>query len=62
LKKAGIIYKHYPSLGSPKDIRHQLHNDWDYKKFFEEYKEHIKDGDVQDSIKDIEGLYKCPLK
>jgi len=58
LKKAGIIYKHYPSLGSPKDIRHQLHNDWNYKKFFEEYKEHIKDKDVQESIRDIEGLSK----
>ena len=58
LKKVGISYKHYPSLGSPKDIRRQLHQDWDYKKFFYEYKEHIKDQDVQESIKDIDGLSK----
>lgn len=58
LKKAGIRYKHYPSLGSPKEIRHQLHQDLDYKKFFEEYKEHIKDNDIQESIKDVEGLSK----
>jgi uncharacterized protein YeaO (DUF488 family) len=56
LKKVGIRYRHYPSLGSPKDIRHQLHQDLDYKKFFEEYKEHVKDKDVQESIKDVEGL------
>lgn len=58
LRNAGIRYKHYPSLGSPKEIRHQLHQDWDYKKFFEEYKEHVKDKDVQESIKDVEGLSK----
>jgi antitoxin component of MazEF toxin-antitoxin module/uncharacterized protein YeaO (DUF488 family) len=58
LKKAGIRYKHYPSLGSPKEIRHQLYRDLDYKKFFDEYKKHIKDKDVQESIKDIEGLSK----
>ena len=38
LKEAGILYKHIPELGSPKEIRHQLHQDWDYKRFFEEYK------------------------
>ncbi len=58
LKNVGIRYKHYPSLGSPKDIRHQLHQDLDYKKFFEEYNEHVKDIDVQESIKDIEGFSK----
>lgn len=58
LKKGGIRYKHYPSLGSPKEIRHQLHQDLDYKKFFDEYKLHVKDKDVQESIKDVEGLSK----
>jgi len=55
LKKAGIIYKHIPELGSPKELRYQLHQDWDYKRFFEEYKKHIKDADVLESISDIEG-------
>jgi len=58
LKKAGILYKHIPDLGSPKEIRHQLHQDWDYKRFFNEYKEHIKDPDVLGNISDIEGRAK----
>ncbi len=58
LKEAGILYKHIPELGSPKEIRHQLHQDWDYKRFFEEYKNHIKDIDVLGNISDIEGRAK----
>lgn len=58
LKKVGIRYKSYPSLGSPKELRYELHKAWDYTKFFTEYKEHVKDFDVQESIKDIEGLSK----
>ena len=54
LKKVGIIYKHYSELGSPKAIRHQLHEDWNYEAFFKEYKEVIKNADVQTRIKDVE--------
>lgn len=54
LKKVGIAYKHYPELGSPKKIRHQLHTDWNYKAFFKEYKEIVKDEEVQQRIKDVE--------
>lgn len=55
LKKAGIIYKHIPELGSPKEIRHQLHEDWNYKRFFDEYKNHINDLEILECISDIEG-------
>jgi len=55
LKDAGIKYKHIPELGSPKQVRHQLHKDLDYEKFFKEYKNHINDPDVLDNISDIEG-------
>ena len=55
LKRAGILYKHIPELGSPKSIRYQLHKDWIYKRFFEEYKKHINDKDVLENISDIEG-------
>src|SRR3989338_6899317 len=58
LRKNGIIYKHLPELGSPKDIRRQLHQDWDYKKFFKEYQKHIHDEDVMQNISIIEGLAK----
>ncbi len=54
LKEVGITYKHYSELGSPKRIRHQLHQDWNYESFFKEYKEIIKDEDVQQKIKDVE--------
>jgi len=58
LKKNGIIYKHLPELGSPKDIRHQLHQNWEYEKFFNEYQKHIHDEDVMQNISIIEGLAK----
>ena len=58
LRKNGIIYKHLPELGSPKDIRHQLHQDWDYERFFKEYQKHIHDEDVMQNISIIEGLAK----
>jgi len=54
LKEVGITYKHCSELGSPKRIRHQLHQDWNYEAFFKEYKEIIKDEDVQQKIKDVE--------
>lgn len=55
LRTVGILYKHIPELGSPKSIRHRLHQDWDYKRFFGEYKEHINDKDVLENISEIEG-------
>lgn len=58
LNKAGIKYEHLGKLGSPKNVRHQLYKDLDYKKFFEEYKKHIKDEDVMQNISVIEGLAK----
>jgi len=58
LRKNGITYKHLPELGSPKDIRHQLHQDWDYGRFFKEYQKHIHDEDVMQNISIIEGLAK----
>lgn len=54
LKEAGIFYRHYPELGSPKRIRHQLHTDWNYELFFKEYKEVVKDDEVQQKIKEVE--------
>ena len=36
----GIEYVHFPSLGSPKNVRHQLREDHDYSKFFTAYRLH----------------------
>jgi bifunctional DNA-binding transcriptional regulator/antitoxin component of YhaV-PrlF toxin-antitoxin module len=56
LKDAGIIYKHFQSLGAPKTIRLELYKNMDYKTFFEEYKKHIDDPAVLENLRMIEGL------
>lgn len=58
LKAAGIRYRHMPSLGSPKALRDQLHEDWDYDTFFKEYQKHVHDKDVLEELRDLEGLSK----
>jgi len=62
LRNNGIRYTHIAKLGSPKEIRHELKNSLmtkeDYNKFFEEYKKHTNDVEVQDSITEVEGLSK----
>ncbi len=37
-----IVYKHFPELGSPSEIRHKLHENWDYNLFFKEYTAYIE--------------------
>ena len=59
LREAGIRYKHMSSLGSPKNIRHELRENWNYKRFFKEYREHMKDDeDIINDLTDLEGLSK----
>ncbi len=58
LKEARIAYKHYSELGSPKKIRHELRETWDYKTFFKEFQKHIQDYDVKNAILDVAGLAK----
>lgn len=58
LKEAGIRYQHFSALGSPKSIRHELRENWDYDTFFKEYKKHTEDIDVQEALRDLEGLSK----
>ena len=42
LASVGIDYRHEPRLGSPKDIRHQLRDDGDYKKFFKDFDRYLR--------------------
>mgnify|MGYP001606301427 CR=1 FL=1 len=58
LKKSGIRYRHLRSLGSPKALRYKLRKDWDYKIFFDEYRNHIKDPEIQDAIDELSALAK----
>ncbi len=41
VEDAGLRYVHIRELGSPRDVRHQLKEDWDYEEFFEAYKQHL---------------------
>lgn len=41
LAAAGIRYRHERSLGSPKEVRHQLRADGDYKRYFRDFREYL---------------------
>lgn len=41
LASVGIDYRHEKQLGSPKAMRHQLREDWDYQRFFRDYNHHL---------------------
>ncbi|MCW9057980.1 MAG: DUF488 domain-containing protein [Gammaproteobacteria bacterium] len=41
LADAGIDYRHEKQLGSPKAVRHQLREDWNYQRFFRAYDKHL---------------------
>ncbi|MFE8647172.1 DUF488 family protein [Sphingomonas sp. NCPPB 2930] len=42
LEAHGIAYRHERDLGSPKAIRHQLHDDQDYEQFFNAFTDYLK--------------------
>lgn len=51
LSDAGIDYRHEKRLGSPKAIRHELREDWDYDRFFDAFDEHLAEQtDVLDTL------------
>lgn len=56
LRSNGIIYKHFPSLGSPREIRHKLWKEGDYAQFFKEYADALNRDESQEYLKDLEGL------
>lgn len=41
LTEVGIDYRHERQLGSPKQIRHRLREDLDYKRFFRDFDRHL---------------------
>ena len=41
LVNAGIMYRHIRDLGSPRDIRHELHAKGDYVKFFRDFSKYL---------------------
>ena len=41
LNARGIEYLHIAKLGSPKEIRDELHRTWDYSEFFQQYRLYV---------------------
>ncbi|MGB5705560.1 MAG: DUF488 domain-containing protein [Arenicellales bacterium] len=41
LAEVGIDYRHERQLGSPRDMRHRLRDDWNYKRFFKDFDKHL---------------------
>jgi uncharacterized protein (DUF488 family) len=41
LESVGIGYRHERALGSPKEIRHRLRDDHDYRRFFADFEQHL---------------------
>ena len=56
LRDNGIVYKHFPTLGSPSEIRHKLWQEGDYNKFFKEYSGALNREESQEHLTDLEGL------
>lgn len=56
LKDNGILYKHFPALGSPREIRHKLWKEGDYALFFKEYSDALDRDESQEYLTDLEGL------
>ena len=41
LGSAGIVYRHEPKLGSPREIRHELRETGNYQRFFEHFDRYL---------------------
>lgn len=52
----GIVYKHLPELGSPSEIRHKLHEDWNYDQFFKEYTAYLESEEPKKVLKSLSEL------
>ena len=54
LTETGIRYVHLSKLGSPRDVRHALHDEEDYDAFFRAYRQHLeKQEDAIDELLDL---------
>ena len=56
LNDNNMVYKHLPELGSPSDIRHKLHDDWDYVYFFNEYTKYLECTEAKNAMVELENL------
>ena len=52
----GIVYKHFPELGSPSEIRHKLHDDGNFDQFFKDYTTYIDGEEPQKALSNLAEL------
>lgn len=52
----GIVYKHFPELGSPSEIRHKLHEDLNYDQFFKDYTAYIETDEPKNALTNLSEL------
>ncbi|MGI0141249.1 MAG: DUF488 family protein [Candidatus Micrarchaeales archaeon] len=55
LEKNGIVYRHYPQLGSPRELRHKLWTEGNYTEFFKDYEKWLSSPSATTYIGDVEG-------
>ena len=64
LNDAGIEYLHVRELGSPRDIRHRLREDKDFKTFFKAFNRHLRQHEgilreLADELSDHKVAFMC---
>ncbi|MEJ8569001.1 DUF488 domain-containing protein [Elongatibacter sediminis] len=57
LAEVGISYQHERCLGSPKVMRHELRESWDYERFFLQFNDHLKEqhGKIEELAEELRG-------
>lgn len=56
LDENGIVYKHFPELGSPSEIRHKLHEDGNYDQFFKDFTVYLETAEPQKALSNLSEL------
>lgn len=56
LARAGIAYRHFRLLGSPRLIRHQLRETGDYDRFFAEVDQHLASIEAKEAVREAISL------
>ena len=56
LDENSIVYKHFPELGSPSEIRHKLHEDSNYDQFFKDYTVYMATEEPQKALSNLAEL------
>lgn len=54
LSSVGIDYYHFPELGSPAELREELHSSGDYLSFFKKYRNYIRN--EEESIRAVSAV------